>query len=90
LGVLPIPVISRPVPDCSKVLRTIDFAPRGKIGPERNFPSSFSPGRICRLRQNLPTSPGKYFHFYSNADDGNPVFPRLFLVHDGTTKSEQL
>jgi len=83
-------VISRPVPDCGKVLRTIDFAPRGKIGPGENFRISFSPGRICRMRHKLPMSPGKYFHFYSNAYDGNPVFPRFFLVHDGTTKNEQL
>jgi hypothetical protein len=31
------PVISRPVPDRSKDLRTIDFARGGKIVPERIF-----------------------------------------------------
>ena len=71
-------VISSPVPDCGKDLRTIDFAPRGE-SDRTEITSPFSPGRICRMRQILPTPPGKYFHFYSNADDKNLAYFRAFF-----------
>jgi hypothetical protein len=48
LGVLPVPVISRPVPDSGKDSRTIDFARGGKIVPGRIFPT------VPRTRQFLP------------------------------------
>jgi len=59
LGVLPVRLISSPVPDGFKVLRTIDFAPGGKIALDENFLRAAQPGSICRTRQELPGAPGK-------------------------------
>jgi hypothetical protein len=59
LGVLPTQLISSLVPERFKLLRTIDFVPGGKIMPGVNFPRGRQPGRICRMRQNLPGAPGK-------------------------------
>jgi hypothetical protein len=59
LGVLPMRFISSIVPDALKVLRTIDFAPVGKIAPDGIFHHTAQPGRICRARQELPIAPGK-------------------------------
>jgi hypothetical protein len=59
LGVLPVRLISSPVPDGFKILRTIDFAKGGKITAGENLPGASRPGRICRARQELPGVPGK-------------------------------
>jgi hypothetical protein len=59
----------------------------GKSVPATIAARDFSPGKIFRIRQILPSAMGKSFHFSKKLRAEKPAKPRKNLVHAGTGQS---